>query len=233
MASDTSFDLSALEQEAINDIKYNDIYKNKDKSTVIQALISLSRSGFPEAHDILASIQQNKVVAAAAQKAEEKLQGALYNNNKITWGRLYGDIPYDLISGDACKVFMLMCNSCNASGIVEISISNITDILTIHKQTARRIITDLINNGFIVQTEQPKPGRAGHAARYMINPNIYFVGKDNHRQKQIQLFNSYKPANLPKTRLTYEKIVKPIKYCKLKFEPSTETSPNDDPKINQ
>lgn len=221
--------LEDFEQETIKKIQLDEAHQNFDNSTIIQSLKLLSRNGVDLAEKILEDRVRFPVVDAAIKKSEEQLQSITYNSNKMCWNRFFVDIPYDALSPEACKLFMIACNLINPSGIFEASTSDIQNILSVKRQTAIKAVKELIKCGFIVKAEDSKSGRGGHPTRFMINPRVCYAGKSN--STLAQQFSNLKPEALPKSQVKYSKIQEEnIKYIKFKKEEPSSTQEKTAPK---
>lgn len=197
--------------------KFN-VKENPENSSIIQALLDISKAGAYPANEINAMICLLRADSSSLQEAEKLFHSHLYPDHKITFCKLECEVEFArFLSANAIAVLTAMCQNMRHSNLIQL---NRKDIVKISALKSEKPVTpamqELLNSGCIAIKI---PGTTRRGPVYMVNPGIATVGTKTHylqksfweltgsiyHTKQVECSEPHKQWNKLTANRTYSK----------------------------
>lgn len=157
--------------------------KKEKKTSIEQAIDDLLSSGIPEnitlgkLKDYLNKNKKDLI------KAEDKFKNHLYPQYKLNWNKTYitNLEIYKSLGTKSIGIFNILNKLINKNNLVQISKSELKNILKYDDKTIIKSINELIEKGFIAIKLKGEP-KTSRATIYMINPELVTIGTGNQTQ---------------------------------------------------
>lgn len=154
--------------------------KKEKKTSIEQAIDDLLSSGIPEnitlgkLKDYLNKNKKDLI------KAEDRFKNHLYPQYKLNWNKTYiTNIEiYKSLGAKSIGIFNILNKLINKNNLVQISKSELKNILKYDDKTIIKSINELIEKGFIA-IKLKGESKTSRATIYMINPELVTIGTGN------------------------------------------------------
>lgn len=155
------------------------IGRNPASSATMQMLIDFEKADSLsiEGREALKILQKE---TQAIKETDEIFSHHQYPSHSITFGQLTSSTDFPILAisdynSDAVHVFIALCNNCrNKDGCVQVKLDIIKEATGISKPSVRKALATLVSYGYIAIHSHATPKQS---AIYMINPEIYLIGK--------------------------------------------------------